>query len=33
MAGFKVLEIRRGKGWMLGATAVRWGYAKAQALD
>ena len=30
---FKVLEVRRGEGRMLGETAVRWGYARAQALD
>jgi hypothetical protein len=29
----KVLEVRRGEGRMLGETAVRWGYARAQALD
>jgi hypothetical protein len=33
MAGVQALEVRRGEGWMLGETAVRWGYARAQALD
>jgi hypothetical protein len=33
MAGIEALEVRLGKGWTLGETAVRWGYANARALD